>query len=83
MSEDNNGNRNSIKPVAKRVKMDNSKSLNLIQGRSKVRGDKENTITEVDKRDINVFGINNNKAVIKKKKDENSNSINYFKNQNK
>ena len=83
MSEDNNGNRNSIKPVAKKVKMDNSKSLNLIQGRSKVKGTGENTITEVDKRDINAFGINNNKTVIKKKKDENSNNINYFKNQNK
>ncbi len=83
MSEDNNGNRNSIKPVAKRVKMDNSKSLNLIQGRSRVRGDKENIITEVDKRDINAFGINNNKTVIKKKKNENGNDINYFKNQNK
>jgi hypothetical protein len=67
MSEDNNGNRNSIKPVAKKVKMDNSKSLNLAQGKTKIKGTKENTITEVTKRDINVFGINN-KNVIKRKK---------------
>ncbi len=67
MSEDNNGNRNSIKPVAKKVKMDNSKSLNLVQGKTKIKGAKENTITEVTKRDINVFGINN-KNVIKRKK---------------
>ncbi len=79
MSEDNNGNRNSIKPVAKKVNMDNSKALNLTQGKSKIKGAKEDTITEVNKREINAFGINNNKTIIKKKKDENNN-INYFKN---
>jgi len=79
MSEDNNGNRNSIKPIAKKINMDNSKSLNLTQGKSKVKGTKEDTITEVNKREINAFGISKNKTIIKKKKDENNN-INYFKN---
>lgn len=79
MSEDNNGNRNSIKPIAKKINMDNSKSLNLTQGKSKIKGVKENTITEVNKREINAFGISKSKTIIKKKKDENNN-INYFKN---
>jgi len=79
MSEDNNGNRNSIKPVAKKVNMDNSKSLNLTQGKSKIKGAKEDTITEVNKKEINAFGISKNKTIIKKKKDGNNN-INYFKN---
>lgn len=77
MSEDNNGNRNSIKPVRSKIALKNVKETLPDKGKeSKIKGQKENTISEANT-SIDPFGIKNQKKIIKKD-NEKKDSINYF-----
>ncbi|MEM0133251.1 hypothetical protein [Acidiplasma sp.] len=74
MSEDNNGNRNSIKPVPnKKLLIPDAPIKN---GKTKIRGGKENEILEVNEPEINPFGIKNSKSIIKEKPKNNQNKNN-------
>ncbi len=77
MSEDNNGNRNSIKPVRSKLALKNVKNQVPDKGHEKIKGESENTISEA-KTSIDPFGIKKEKRIIKKdnkKKD----TTNFFK----
>lgn len=77
MSEDNNGNRNSIKPIRSNVKLKNVKTNTLETGKQKITGAPENSISEAKTR-IDPFGIKRSPVSVKKKK-ENKEQKEYFK----
>ena len=77
MSEDNNGNRNSIKPVRNNVKLKNVKNTGMETGRQKVTGLPETSISET-KTSIDPFGIRKTPRIMKEKKEVAENK-NYFK----
>jgi hypothetical protein len=77
MSEDNNGNRNSIKPVRSNVKLKNVKNTGIETGKQKITGTPENSISET-KTYVDPFGIRRTSTAIKEKK-ENTEKKNYFK----
>jgi hypothetical protein len=68
MSEDNNGNRNSIKPVRSNVKLKNVKNTGIETGKQKITGTPENSISEV-KTSIDPFGIKRTSRTVKEKKE--------------
>jgi hypothetical protein len=77
MSEDNNGNRNSIKPVRSKLALKNVKKQLPDKGQEKVKGERENNISET-KTSIDPFGVKTQKKIIKKNTEKHE-SINYFK----
>ncbi|WMT52163.1 MAG: hypothetical protein RE471_04610 [Ferroplasma sp.] len=77
MSEDNNGNRNSIKPIRSNVKLKNVKPATIETGKQKITGAPENSISEA-KTIIDPFGIKRSSVSVREKK-ENTEKKNYFK----
>ncbi len=77
MSEDNNGNRNSIKPVRNNIALKNVKKQVTEREKQKIKDEKENTISEAHS-SIDSFGIKKQKKIVRQN-NEKSDSINYFK----
>ena len=77
MSEDNNGNRNSIKPVRSNVKLKSVKNNGIETGKQKITGIPETSISETKTR-IDPFGIKRPSKTIKETK-ESTEQKNYFK----
>ncbi len=77
MSEDNMGNRNSIKPLPAKNMINDPSRKKIGAEKSKVRGKKETIIEPANNININVFGKECDKTIIKKRSVDNKDR-NYF-----
>ncbi|WP_337860852.1 hypothetical protein [Ferroplasma sp.] len=76
MSEDNNGNRNSIKPIRNKMAIKNVKDQLPENKKEKIKGEREDTISETHS-SIDPFGIKKQKKIVKETNNKNE-SKNYF-----
>ncbi len=67
MSEDNNGNRNSIKPLPSKDIINGNSRKKINFGKSRIRGEKGMVIEPVNNINIPIFGKGYDKSIIKKK----------------
>jgi hypothetical protein len=76
MSEDNNGNRNAIKPVRNKLVLKNVKDQLPENKKEKIKGEKEDVISEAHS-SVDPFGIKTREKIVKEKSDKNK-PKNYF-----